>query len=88
VFQAELDAFARRGVRVVYLRGDRSAHGSWLPAQYAHVTDLDALRQLVPDVAGHEAYLCGPPAWMDAARTALQGAGIPTDHIHLEEFAW
>lgn len=89
VFQAELDAFARRHrVRVVYLRGNRPDRGSWLPAQYAHGTDLDALRQLVPDVAGREAYLCGPPAWMDAARTTRQQAGIPTDHIHLEEFAW
>jgi len=89
VFQNELDAYARRHhVRVIYLRGNRSDRGSWLPAQYAHGTDLDALRQLVPDVAGHEAYLCGPPPWMDAARTTLQQAGIPTDHIHLEEFAW
>ncbi|MEU7875882.1 ferredoxin reductase family protein [Dactylosporangium sp. NPDC049140] len=89
VFQAELDAFARRrGVRVVYLRGSRPARGSWLPAQYAHVAELEALRQLVPDIAEHEAYLCGPPPWMDAARTTLRQAAVPADHIHLEEFAW
>jgi predicted ferric reductase len=89
VFRAELDAFARRrDVRVVYLRGSRPDRGSWLPAQYAHVGEYDALRHLVPDVAEHEAYLCGPPAWMDAARTTLRQAGVPADHIHLEEFAW
>jgi predicted ferric reductase len=89
VFHTELDAYARRRcVRVIYLQGSRPARGSWLPAQYSHVPELDTLRRLVPDVADHEAYLCGPPPWMDAARTTLRQAGVPTDHIHLEEFAW
>lgn len=61
---------------------------SWLPASYAHLSELDALRWLVPDVADHEAYLCGPPTWMNAARTTLREAGVKPDHIHLEEFGW
>jgi ferredoxin-NADP reductase len=42
----------------------------------------------VPDVAEHEVYLCGPPQWMDLARTAARGAGVPAEHIRLEAFAW
>ena len=89
VFRSELDAYARHhGVRVVYLHGSRPARESWLPAGYAHLSELDAVRRLVPDIAEHEAYLCGPPPWMAAARTTLRAAGLGSDHIHLEEFAW
>jgi predicted ferric reductase len=89
VFRAELDAYARHhGVRVIYLEGSRPRRGSWLPAPYAHLDEVDALRWLVRDVAEHEAYLCGPPPWMSAARATLREAGVPADHIHVEEFAW
>ena len=89
VFRTELDAYAQRyGVRVVYLDGSRPRRDSWLPAPYAHLNELDALRWLVPDVADHEAYLCGPAPWMNAARTTLREAGVAPDHIHIEEFAW
>jgi predicted ferric reductase len=86
VFRAELDDLGRRhGVRVVYLDGRRSWYGSWLPA------GLDApgtLRRMVPDVAGREAYVCGPPAWMAAVRADLRAVGMPADRVHSEEFAW
>jgi predicted ferric reductase len=89
VFRTELDAYAQHyGVRVIYLHGSRPRRDSWLPAPYAHLSELDALRWLVPDVADHEAYLCGPPPWMDAARATLREAGVESDHIHVEEFAW
>ncbi|HEY0531079.1 MAG TPA: oxidoreductase, partial [Actinoplanes sp.] len=89
VFRTELDAYAQHyGVRVVYLDGSRPRRDSWLPARLAHLDEVDALRWLVPDVAGHEAYLCGPPPWMNAARTTLREAGLASDHIHVEEFAW
>jgi predicted ferric reductase len=89
VFRTELDAYARYyRVRVIYLDGNRPRRDSWLPSRYAHLNELDALRWLVPDVVNHEAYLCGPPAWMNAARTTLREAGVRPDHIHVEEFAW
>jgi ferredoxin-NADP reductase len=89
VFAAELDELARRsGVRVLYLDGPRASRDSWQPQRFAHVSDVAGLRWLVPDVAEREVYLCGPPQWMDAARAAARNAGVPTDHLHLEEFAW
>jgi predicted ferric reductase len=89
VFRTELDAYAQYyGVRVIYLDGSRRRRDSWLPAPYAHLDDVNALRWLVPDIAEHEAYLCGPPPWMNAARDTLRQAGVASDHIHAEEFAW
>jgi predicted ferric reductase len=89
VFRAELDELARRrGARVIYVEGPRAARGSWLPEHLAHLSDADALRWLVPDVAAHDAFLCGPPSWMDRAGDALAQVGVPPEHIHTEEFAW
>ncbi|GAA2520942.1 oxidoreductase [Winogradskya humida] len=89
VFRTELDEADRRGqVRVIYLDGGRARPGSWLPARFAQVSDLAALRWLVPDVAQHDAFLCGPPPWMAGVRATLREAGVGPDHIHAEEFAW
>ncbi|MET0496138.1 MAG: ferredoxin reductase family protein [Actinoplanes sp.] len=89
VFRTELDDAARRGhVRVIYLDGGRARPGSWLPAHFAEVSDLAGLRWLVPDVADHEVFLCGPPSWMSGVRATLRDAGVGADHIHAEEFAW
>jgi len=89
VFADELDQLGEeRGAQIIFVDGPRSRRKSWLPADCADLDDDDALRRLVPGVAEYEAYLCGPPPWMDAARTALRQAGVPADRIHLEEFAW
>jgi predicted ferric reductase len=89
VFRSELDELARiRGARIIYLEGPRGPHGSWLPVQLGQLTNVDGLRWLVPTVAAHEAYLCGPPTWMDTVRTALVATGMPEDHIHTETFGW
>jgi ferredoxin-NADP reductase len=89
VFRTELDDAARRwGIRVVYLGGRRGRLGSWLPQPFAHLSDVAALRHLVPDVARHEVFLCGPPSWMSAVRATLRDAGVDADRIHAEEFAW
>ena len=43
-------------------------------------TDAQALAQLVPDVAERDVFLCGAPAWMDAARRAALDCGVPAEH--------
>jgi predicted ferric reductase len=89
VFRTELDQLARvRGARIIYVEGRRGRPDSCLSAEFAQLTDSDALRWLVPDLANHDAYLCGPPPWMETARGALRGAGVPANRIHVEEFAW
>lgn len=89
VFRTELDDAARRpGVRVIYLEGGRGRPDSWLPTAFARISDVAGLRWLVPDVARHEVFLCGPPPWMAGVRGTLRDAGVSADHIHTEEFAW
>jgi predicted ferric reductase len=92
-FRAELDALAgRRGARIVYLTGRRlvrrDGSASWLPESFADVTDAEGLRSLVPDVAAHDVFLCGPDSWADAAQAAARAAGVPSHHIHEERFSW
>lgn len=88
IFVDELDALARAtGVQVSYLTGPRRHESSWLPVGH-HGDDAEVLRQLVPALADADVYLCGPPAWLRAARAAAVGAGVHRTHIHSEEFAW
>ncbi len=90
VLKAELDTLAaQRGARVWYAIGPRiPGRRTWLPQSAGHLGEAEALRALVPDVAGHDVYICGAPDWMDAARDACLEAGVPPDRIHLERFAW
>jgi ferredoxin-NADP reductase/DMSO/TMAO reductase YedYZ heme-binding membrane subunit len=91
VLQGELsDLAARRGGRYVTVTGPRlrGRQETWLPAAAAPLTDAQALAQLVPDVAERDVFLCGAPAWMDAAKQAALDCGVPADQIHLERFEY
>jgi predicted ferric reductase len=90
IFKDELDALAAaRGASVFYLIGHRIRNRpSWLPESAAHLSDAAALRQLVPDIADQDVYLCGAQGWMDAASQAARAAGVPAEHIHQERFSW
>lgn len=90
IFSGELMALARdRGARIFTVLGPRAqSRPSWLPQSAAHLSDADALRHLVPELAHHDVYLCGDLAWMELARQAVLAAGVPDKHIHLERFAY
>lgn len=89
LFRAEFEAIAaRRGARIVYLTGHRRHDRSWLPHSGPKVSDANALRHLVPDIAEHDVYICGPDPWMDAARRAVIRCGAPRHRVHLESFGW
>jgi len=90
LFSGELENLAeRRGVRLHYLLGRRSAAaGSWLPAGYATVPDDTVLRHLVPDIADHDVYVCGPDAWTAAVLSAARRLGVPANQLHSERFGW
>ena len=82
-------AAAVRGARVFFVPGHRRRErNSWLPSSAGSLSDADGLRQLVPDIAEHDVYLCGAATWMDAAATAARECGVPAERIHTERFSW
>jgi predicted ferric reductase len=87
VFRKELEAFAQaRGDRIIYLEGPRGS--SWLPKHQSKMGGRNTLLSLVPDVADHDVFVCGPPSWMDDVVASLNAAGVAPGNIHREEFAW
>jgi ferredoxin-NADP reductase len=90
VFRRDLDDLARtRGIAVHYVTGSRiPIRDSWLPRQLSHLTDVAALKRLVPDLLRSDVFVCGPDAWMDAACAAALEAGLPREQLHQERFTW
>ncbi|MBE3076467.1 MAG: ferredoxin reductase family protein [Actinobacteria bacterium] len=90
IFVDELSALAAsRRARLFVVTGHRaSARQSWLPEHAANLGDVAALRQLVPDVANHDVFICGSPGWMDATEQAVIDAGVPPEHVHIERFTY
>ncbi|MET8836828.1 ferric reductase-like transmembrane domain-containing protein [Micromonospora sp. NPDC004540] len=87
VFRQELERLsADRGLRVEYLLGPRGRKDSWLPAGFGD--DARALLNLVPDIAQHDVFVCGPDEWMQSVVRAARQAGVPPERIHLERFTW
>jgi predicted ferric reductase len=88
LFRGELQEIAgRRGVELHLRPGARAADGSWQPAG-ADLDDAEALKRLVPDIAGRDVFLCGPVPWIAAVRRALRRTGVKRSQIHTEDFAW
>ncbi len=86
----EITALARkRGARHVVVEGRRiPGRDTWMPQQAAHLDDVQGLRQVVPDVADRDVYICGAEPWMAAVAEAARGAGVPASAIHVEHFAY
>ncbi|MCK9896553.1 ferric reductase-like transmembrane domain-containing protein [Frankia sp. AgB32] len=83
VFRAEIDELAgRRGAVVHYLTG---------PTPTSEQDDPLACHRLaafVPDLAEHDAYVCGPPGMVAATVRSLRAAGLDRHHIHAETSAF
>ncbi|MEU5692413.1 ferredoxin reductase family protein [Actinosynnema sp. NPDC020468] len=89
LFAAEFDVLAReRGLRVVPLGGRRRGPDSWLGEGGPPWDDVTALRALVPDIAEHDVYVCGPQDWAASVRRSAEAAGVPASRVHLENFRW
>lgn len=90
VLAEEISALAaERGARYVVVDGHRVRdRDSWLPARAGDLTDVEALRQVCPDVAERDVYVCGPPPWLDAFSAAARAAGVPAQHVHAERFEY
>ncbi|MEU9124141.1 ferric reductase-like transmembrane domain-containing protein [Streptomyces sp. NPDC048506] len=81
VLREELEAIAyARGAALHYLIGPSDEPFDPLAPR--------ALRNLVPDLAEHDVYLCGPPGMSRAAVSALRKAGVPESRIHTEQFTF
>jgi len=82
VFREELDALVReRGAALEYVVGDHAERGGERLLSAEHV------RELVPDVAEREVFLCGPPAMTHVIEKSVRGAGVPRTLVHVERFA-
>lgn len=81
VLRDELDQIAEiRDARLHYLIGPRGDERS-------DPLSLRRLARLVPDLASHEVYLCGPDDLSATVVRTLRRAGVPRAAIHLESFA-
>ncbi len=81
IFRHELNRLARRGIKVHYAIGDHR-----LP-EHRHLLSAPHLRDLVPDIAERDVYLCGPSAMMRSVKRTLRRIGVPKAAIHTDEFA-
>jgi predicted ferric reductase len=82
-FRSELDWYAtHRGVRVLPMLGRRGS--GWAPRDLGRPTVAD----VVPGIARHRVYICGPDEWSAEVRTAVLAAGVPPERVHHESFAW
>ncbi|MGQ4357637.1 ferredoxin reductase family protein [Streptomyces drozdowiczii] len=82
VLRDELERIAAgRGAVVHYIVDD----GPPAAAPNFSATSLGAL---VPDLAAHDVYLCGPAGMTQATVRALRQAGVPARRIHHESFAF
>jgi ferredoxin-NADP reductase len=50
--------------------------------------DANALRQLVPDFATSDVYVCGPKDFNESIVAAATMLGVNRDRIHLEAFSF
>jgi predicted ferric reductase len=83
VLRGELEALADdRGATLHCLVGDHAdpAAGRLLSPEH--------LLELLPDLASHDVFLCGPPAMTDAVERSLRHTAVPRRQIHVERFAY
>jgi len=50
--------------------------------------DARALRQIAPNIADSDIYVCGPAPLVDAVHKAAEALGVPKNRIHDEAFAF
>ncbi|ANN16563.1 3-ketosteroid-9-alpha-hydroxylase [Amycolatopsis orientalis] len=77
--------FARELADLAAEHEDRLIVLHWLESLQGLPTEAH-LRALVRPYTAHEAFICGPAPFMDAARTVLKELGLPRKRIHLERF--
>jgi predicted ferric reductase len=82
IFDQELRLLGSdRSVRIVRVVGDHAT------LEGSRLLSPDHLRELVPDIAEREVYVCGPPAMTNWIARNVRRANVPARHVHVERFA-
>jgi predicted ferric reductase len=82
LFRKELDELAETSdFELHYVVGDHATDEG-----RAYLSP-DHLREVVPDIAERDVYVCGPPALTDIVTRHVREAGVRRSHIHAERFA-
>lgn len=86
VFRDELDRMSERhpGIRVVVVCDEVPPSQPWVGLRGRIGPDL--LAGVAPDVLDREVFVCGPPAYRQAARACLAGAGVDPARVHEESY--
>src|SRR3954471_22932392 len=80
IFRPELEQLAnRRGANLHIVVGTRRQLGR-------DPLSATSLTAILPDLARHDVYLCGPTGMTDNVKKSLRVAGVPSRHIHHESF--
>ena len=86
--RSEDDLVLADELRAIAARRDQ--HLLLLPGRSGSEADVllgDRLTRVLPDLADHDVYVCGPPGFTDAALAALRRARVPGRQVHAEHFA-
>ncbi|GAA4527883.1 ferredoxin--NADP reductase [Amycolatopsis samaneae] len=78
--------FARELADLAARHADRLTVLHWLESVQGLPT-AEQLRSLAAPYHAHEAFLCGPAPFMDAARQALSALDVPRRRVHVEKFS-
>jgi len=80
------EAVLAEEMRVLLERRDGRFH-ALVGSRSAVRLDPVTLRQLVPDLAGRDVYICGPHGFTRQVVRAARALGVESDRIHTEAFA-
>ena len=82
IFREELECLAReRGITLLLVVGDHATR------EGRRLLSPHHLRELVPDIAERQVYVCGPPAMTALLERNVRRADVPARFIHTEKFA-
>ena len=82
IFREELEELAcARGITLLFVVGDHATEDGARLLSPAH------LKELVPDIAERQVYVCGPPAMTEVIDRNVRRANVPPRLIHVEKFA-
>ncbi len=77
--KSELESLAlEKDINLVFLAGTRADHPM----------TLEYIQQFAPNIADSDIYVCGPHTFMDEVIRFAISAGVPTNRIHHESFAF